>query len=1405
MKCEKGLQIVIPTVLCLLLVLPASAALGVNGITPSSGLNTGTVFITNLSGTDFPDQDIVPDEDVVLVSLNMSDEESIIAQYVTVASPTKITCLFDITGAEAGQWNVTVINKTSNASAVLENGFTVENHPPDVVSITPDHGVNNAPVQITNLTGYYFLEGVTVNLTKEGEVAIPGLNVTWGNSSQITCEFNITSAPTGAWNVNVTNPDGKSDVLLNGFTISYPTPVIDSITPSSGTNTGVIGITNLAGSGFMPGANVTLRMDGQADIQTINGPIVEPGKILCFFDLSSVHVGAWDVVVTNPDLQNATLAGGFTVRYPDSPAVTGIDPPEGVNTGSVTANITGSGFHDNAIVVLSLGAQNITGTGGVVSPGSITGVTFNLTGMPADDWNLTVTNEDGQSATRADAFTITNPPPTVTSVDPSSGVNAEGWLTIDNITGTGFLPGAHVTFSKEMISFDAASVNVSSSTRLSCQVNLAGEVAGVYAVTVTNTDDLSGTLAGAFTVLNPAPVIHSITPSAGENTGSVDIIALTGENFLDGAGVNLTKSGESAIPGNPVAWTNSTTLTCTFNLTDATAGAWDVEVVNPDGRSDTYEGLFTVTNPPPSPLAITPDKAPNNWPIVVAITGNGFLPDSVPRLVKGSSVIDPDSYTVNVTTQTIMSQFDLAGVQVGLWDVSVTNTGDNLTGTLPEKFNITYPAAPDVTGIDPVFGVNDGPFTIANISGTGFHPGATVNLSKSGEDDIAGTNVTVLSEFEISVDFNLAGKETGLWDVVVTNNDGQSDTYAAGFEIRYPAPVINSIDPAKGDNDKIVSLTSLSGSGFRSGASVRLNSTLGADIVAGNVNVTPPGLITCTLNLTGQPVGAWDVIVTNSDGQSGIKEDGFTIEYPAPTVTSIDPPKASNDGVVLINAIKGTNFRTGATVWLVKSMQPDIQASDVHVIDSQTLNCSFDLEDAETGYWTVGVINPDGKYGTLPYGFKVLPPAAVPNFTAAPTYGTVPLTVQFTDTSLNNPDQYGWNFGDGTVLVGLAGTEAQNPLHTYNEVGTYNVTLTVINEGNAPDGDFIRKDYYIVVVRTPVANFTADRTTGNAPLLVQFTDTSDGEPISWLWNFGDGSISREQNPYHLYTKPGVYTVSLAVSNRAGRDSITKTDLITVKALVEADFTANRTSGISPMSVQFTDLSTGSPDSWSWAFGDGTTSIEQDPQHTYETPGVYNVRLTVSNSGNGATDTKTVNEYIVVREGMMASFTYTTSNPENLAPLTVAFTDTSHGTYDRVVWNFGDKFISTEQNPIHTYTAPGNYTVILTISGSGDTSSASQVIEVKQAEIPDFTVSPATGSAPLTVMIADASTGNTVSRNYWILNEDLTVYRYITDAELEQYYTIETPGNYTVQMEATFASGNVLEKIRENCIQVLPFP
>ena len=145
--------------------------------------------------------------------------------------------------------------------------------------------------------------------------------------------------------------------------------------------------------------------------------------------------------------------------------------------------------------------------------------------------------------------------------------------------------------------------------------------------------------------------------------------------------------------------------------------------------------------------------------------------------------------------------------------------------------------------------------------------------------------------------------------------------------------------------------------------------------------------------------------------------------------------------------------------------------------------------------------------------------------------------------------------------------------------------------------------------------------------------------------------------------------------------------------VTADFTASPTHGDAPLTVAFSDLSSGSPAQWSWDFGDGTTSTAQSPSHTYATPGTYTVTLTVTDA-NGNTNTKTRTDFVIV-EALAADFSATPTS--GFAPLQVSFTDRSTGLATGWRWDFGDGSTSTDRNPAHAYAAAGSYTVKLTVT------------------------------------------------------------------------------------------------------------
>ena len=189
----------------------------------------------------------------------------------------------------------------------------------------------------------------------------------------------------------------------------------------------------------------------------------------------------------------------------------------------------------------------------------------------------------------------------------------------------------------------------------------------------------------------------------------------------------------------------------------------------------------------------------------------------------------------------------------------------------------------------------------------------------------------------------------------------------------------------------------------------------------------------------------------------------------------------------------------------------------------------------------------------------------------------------------------------------------------------------------------------------PTAGFSADHLSGLPPLDVQFTDLSTGGPVSWTWDFGDGESSTDQNPSHTYDTAGGYTVTLTVVNRQGTSSdphsesnyitvdeatatptetATATATATESTTLAAKFSGSPVNGSAPLTVTFTDASTGSPDAWSWDFGDDSSSTDKNPAHTYQNSGLYTVTLKVSKSGD--TDQTRKESYITVSGSSGAS-------------------------------------------------------------------------------------------------------------------------------------------------------------------------
>jgi PKD repeat protein len=345
---------------------------------------------------------------------------------------------------------------------------------------------------------------------------------------------------------------------------------------------------------------------------------------------------------------------------------------------------------------------------------------------------------------------------------------------------------------------------------------------------------------------------------------------------------------------------------------------------------------------------------------------------------------------------------------------------------------------------------------------------------------------------------------------------------------------------------------------------------------------------------------------------------------------------------------------------------------------------------------------------------------------------------------------------------------------------------------------------------SPTAAFTANVTSGTAPLIIQFTDASTGTaPLTYTWDFtNDGTTdSIEQNPVHTYAAEGTYTVNLTVTNTAGNDSEEKSGYITVTPELpdppSVNFIGDNRTGPPPLIVHFTDQSTNSPTSWAWDFeNDGIIdSTLQNPTHTYTSPGTYQVNLTASNAGGSAFRLK--GNYIQVTStgSSYPVVDFLADSRIGTVPFTVQFTDLTVTDPTAWAWDFENDGIidSILQNPTHTYATLGTYQVNLTATNSSGSASRlkANYITVNSppaTPVSAFTANQTSGNAPFTVQFIDQSTGSPTSW-IWAFGDGET------SATQTPSHTYASAGTYTVNLTVTGPGGTDSEE-KAGYIQVV---
>ncbi len=365
----------------------------------------------------------------------------------------------------------------------------------------------------------------------------------------------------------------------------------------------------------------------------------------------------------------------------------------------------------------------------------------------------------------------------------------------------------------------------------------------------------------------------------------------------------------------------------------------------------------------------------------------------------------------------------------------------------------------------------------------------------------------------------------------------------------------------------------------------------------------------------------------------------------------------------------------------------------------------------------------------------------------------------------------GWDWGDGTT-----GDHAVPDTHAYAGTGSYTITVTAYQS----DGQSTTRSVTVFVsvptttsppttttppVNAPIAAFTWSPDATDARLR-RFTDTSTGPVTAWRWEFGDGTISTERNPAHVYPGEGTYRVLLTATGPGGastavRDLLvggTETPYVTPTAtpttvpptpaqaypptLILYPTVSGSTVTVGGTSAAGTAGTAITRIGWDW--GDGTTGDHAVPDtHAYAGTGSYTITVTAYQS-DGQSTTRSVTVFVSVPTTTSPP---TTTTPPVNAPIAAftwspdatdarlrRFTDTSTGPVTAWRWEFGDGTISTERNPAHVYPGEGTYRVLLTATGPGGASTAVRDLLVGGTETPYVTPTATPTTVPPTATV-----------------------------------------------------------------------
>jgi hypothetical protein len=689
--------------------------------------------------------------------------------------------------------------------------ITVANAPaPSLTAVSPNLGNQGQAGLSVVLTGTNFLNAPSCNFG-------PAININScirNSATQITANINIlASATLGARNVIVTNVDGQTATLANGFTVQQgvpnPAPVLNAASPNTATQgQGNITVT-LTGKNFMTG--VTCDFDSESGITLNSCTYNSATQITANISVAiNATVGGHNIIVTNIDAQSATLVNGLTINANTKP-ITHIDfnyPDRNsllVNGWSFVATTATSGTRNTEVlpgppsmdynqsvhpgtIRQQLGSgemyaakNNSQNTLFHALPTNWTSIRLKVAAFnPVVSYQQVglLVYQDDDNYFYADRL-FADVPSIESFTEVAGSVTPLNRLPLTN-TGNLIIRIDQLS-PNQYASFYSVDSGVSWTQIASATMALKNTKLAIQAGT-----DPTGALPTAdFAWVEiyipgpqPAPVLTAASPNAAAQGQSNVSVTLTGSNFQNSPTCNFG----AGITINSCIFTSATQIAANVSVTaPATVGSRNITVTNVDGQSSTLANGFNVQqNPAPTLSAVNPNSASQGRTnLGVALTGTNFLAGPACNFGSGITV---NSCTLNSSTQITANISVASNAPIGSNNVTITNF-DGQSATLVGGFaiqqTVVYPA-PTLSSASPNSGAQGQSNLAVTLTGTNFRPGPTCGYGSG----IIVNSCIYNSATQIAANISISASATlGASNITVTNSDGQIATLTNGFTV----------------------------------------------------------------------------------------------------------------------------------------------------------------------------------------------------------------------------------------------------------------------------------------------------------------------------------------------------------------------------------------------------------------------------------------------------------------------------------------------------------------------------------------------------------------------------------------------------------------------------------------------